>query len=194
MTCTSLTRYHHLILSYHLLTTLTLILSRYNNRRLLPNCPQITQHASPVRIPLLRRHQRQCLHQKARRGRSHPLVRPLSLSSALTHHENEHRISGDATHRADVVKMAEWLNEHLKAVGVSTQLVDLGKHTMDGEELNLPPAILGRIGDDKAKKTVLVYGHFDVQPVSTLSFVYITYLYGEYRHLNRMDGTLIRSR
>ena len=37
---------------------------------------------------------------------------------------------------------------------------------MDGEELQLPPAILGRIGDDKAKKTVLVYGHFDVQPVS----------------------------
>ena len=62
--------------------------------------------------------------------------------------------------------MAEWLNAHLKAVGVSTQLVDLGKHTMDGEELHLPPAILGRIGDDKAKKTVLVYGHFDVQPVS----------------------------
>ena len=171
MICTSLTRYHHLILSYHLLTTLTLILARYNNRHLLPNCPHLptfTQHASASRIPLLRRHQRQCLHRKARRGRRHPLVRPLSLPlpSPFTHHENEHRISGDATHRADVVKMAEWLNEHLKAVGVSTQLVDLGKHTMDGEELQLPPAILGRIGDDKAKKTVLVYGHFDVQPVS----------------------------
>ncbi|EDR10617.1 glutamate carboxypeptidase [Laccaria bicolor S238N-H82] len=75
-------------------------------------------------------------------------------------------ISGDATHRADVVKMGEWLNTHLKAVGVSTQLVDLGKHTMDGEELNLPPAILGRIGDDKSKKTVLIYGHFDVQPAN----------------------------
>jgi Cys-Gly metallodipeptidase DUG1 len=37
---------------------------------------------------------------------------------------------------------------------------------MDGQELELPPAILGRIGHDKNKKTVLVYGHFDVQPVS----------------------------
>lgn len=75
-------------------------------------------------------------------------------------------ISGDAKHRADVVKMGEWLNTHLKVVGVSTQLVDLGKHTMDGEELQLPPAILGKIGDDKSKKTVLIYGHFDVQPAS----------------------------
>ncbi|TFK32085.1 hypothetical protein BDQ12DRAFT_617664 [Crucibulum laeve] len=75
-------------------------------------------------------------------------------------------ISGDASHRQDVFKMAEWLNAHLKAVGVDTQLVDLGKHTMDGEELPLPPAILGRIGDDKDKKTVLIYGHFDVQPAN----------------------------
>ncbi|KAF8065059.1 hypothetical protein FPV67DRAFT_1695822 [Lyophyllum atratum] len=75
-------------------------------------------------------------------------------------------ISGDASHRGDVVKMAEWLNGHLKAVGVETQLVDLGKHVMDDEELDLPPAILGRIGNDPKKKTVLVYGHFDVQPAN----------------------------
>jgi len=65
--------------------------------------------------------------------------------------------------------MAHWLNGHLKAVGVETKLVDLGKHIMDGEELPLPPAILGRIGNDPKKKTVIVYGHFDVQPVSERS-------------------------
>ncbi|KAF8895856.1 hypothetical protein CPB84DRAFT_1848192 [Gymnopilus junonius] len=75
-------------------------------------------------------------------------------------------ISGDATHRKDVFAMAEWLNGQLKQVGVDTQLVDLGRHTMDGEDLPLPPAILGRIGDDKSKKTVLIYGHFDVQPAN----------------------------
>lgn len=64
--------------------------------------------------------------------------------------------------------MADWLNDQLKAVGVETQLVDLGKHIMDDEELQLPPAILGRIGNDPKKKTVLLYGHFDVQPVRTL--------------------------
>ena len=63
------------------------------------------------------------------------------------------------------MKMARFLDEHLKAVGVETQLVELGKHLMDGQELDLPPAILGRIGNDPKKKTVLIYGHFDVQPV-----------------------------
>ncbi|KAF8960946.1 glutamate carboxypeptidase [Flammula alnicola] len=75
-------------------------------------------------------------------------------------------ISGDATHRKDVFAMADWLNGQLKQIGVDTQLVDLGRHTMDGEDLPLPPAILGRIGDDKSKKTVLIYGHFDVQPAN----------------------------
>ena len=37
---------------------------------------------------------------------------------------------------------------------------------MDGQTLQLPPAILGRIGEDKDKKTVLIYGHFDVQPAA----------------------------
>ena len=61
--------------------------------------------------------------------------------------------------------MANWLNEQLKAVGVETQLVDLGKQEIEGLVLDLPPAILGRIGNDPKKKTILVYGHFDVQPV-----------------------------
>jgi hypothetical protein len=38
----------------------------------------------------------------------------------------------------------------------------LGKHTMQGVELELPPIILGRYGSDPQKKTVLVYGHYDV--------------------------------
>jgi Cys-Gly metallodipeptidase DUG1 len=34
--------------------------------------------------------------------------------------------------------------------------------------LDLPPAILGKLGDDPKKKTVLIYGHFDVQPVCSI--------------------------
>ncbi len=44
-------------------------------------------------------------------------------------------------------------------------MTDLGVHVVDGKELPLPPVILGKIGDDPKKKTVLVYGHYDVQPV-----------------------------
>jgi len=61
--------------------------------------------------------------------------------------------------------MAKWLDAELRQLGVDTKLIDLGKHTMGGQELPLPPAILGRIGNDPSKKTVLIYGHFDVQPV-----------------------------
>ncbi|SJL10080.1 probable DUG1-Cys-Gly metallo-di-peptidase [Armillaria ostoyae] len=75
-------------------------------------------------------------------------------------------VSGDAKHRQDVFKMAHWLNAQLNSYGVETQLTDLGKHVMDGEELQLPPAILGKIGNDPNKKTVLIYGHFDVQPAN----------------------------
>ncbi|OCH87162.1 CNDP dipeptidase [Obba rivulosa] len=73
-------------------------------------------------------------------------------------------VSGDAQHRQDVFKMGSWLQGQLNSLGVETKQVDLGKHIMDGQELQLPPAILGRIGDDPKKKTVLVYGHYDVQP------------------------------
>ncbi|KIJ26502.1 hypothetical protein M422DRAFT_260501 [Sphaerobolus stellatus SS14] len=73
-------------------------------------------------------------------------------------------ISGDGKHRGDVVKMAHFLKGELEAVGVSVELRDLGKHVMDGEELHLPPAILGKLGNDPKKKTVLLYAHYDVQP------------------------------
>ncbi|KAK7046939.1 CNDP dipeptidase [Favolaschia claudopus] len=75
-------------------------------------------------------------------------------------------ISGDAAYRPKVVEMSNWLNAQLQAVGVTTKQIDLGTHVMDGQTLPIPPAILGRIGEDRSKKTVLVYGHFDVQPAS----------------------------
>ena len=61
--------------------------------------------------------------------------------------------------------MSGWLDNQLKGLGVETRLADLGTHVMDGKKLPLPPVILGKIGNDPKKKTVLVYGHYDVQPV-----------------------------
>ncbi|CAK5282270.1 unnamed protein product [Mycena citricolor] len=59
-------------------------------------------------------------------------------------------VSGDPSFRPRVIEMSNWLNGQLQQYGT----------------LPLPPAILGRIGDDKSKKTVLLYGHFDVQPAA----------------------------
>lgn len=73
-------------------------------------------------------------------------------------------VSGDASYRKHVFEMAAWLESELTSLGVAVTKVDLGKHTLDGEELQLPPALLGKIGEDKSKKTVLLYAHYDVQP------------------------------
>ena len=53
----------------------------------------------------------------------------------------------------------------LKSIGVEVELADVGEQKFpDGSKLQLPPVILGTYGSDKAKKTILIYGHLDVQP------------------------------
>ena len=81
---------------------------------------------------------------------------------------NQFSVSGDRTHRDDVFRMAKFMDDQLRALGVQTRLEDLGTETLDGHETKLPPVVLGKIGEDPKKKTVLIYGHFDVQPVSTV--------------------------
>lgn len=63
--------------------------------------------------------------------------------------------------------MSIWMLEKLHSYGVTAEAIPLGKQIINGEatDLDLPPVIVGRIGEDAAKKTVLVYGHLDVQPV-----------------------------
>jgi len=60
--------------------------------------------------------------------------------------------------------MGEWLRDQLNSFGIRTKSVDLGTQVVDGKELPFPPVIVGRLGDNPDKKTVLVYGHYDVQP------------------------------
>ncbi|KAJ7762208.1 hypothetical protein B0H16DRAFT_1248066, partial [Mycena metata] len=84
----------------------------------------------------------------------------------LSHAVSIPSISGDPAYRPRVQEMSDWLNAELTKVGVETKQVDLGNHVMDGQTLPLPHAILGKIGNDKNEKTVLIYGHFDVQPAA----------------------------
>jgi hypothetical protein len=100
------------------------------------------------------------LAQSRSRGITRPLGIPGSrLMSIYT------SVSGDPTCRDDVIRMASFLETQLKQYGVETQTVELGTHVMEGQSLKLPPLVLGKIGDDESKKTILIYGHFDVQPV-----------------------------
>jgi Cys-Gly metallodipeptidase DUG1 len=62
--------------------------------------------------------------------------------------------------------MSEFLVKELEALGAQVETRDLGKQDWHGTELDLPPIVLATVGTDPAKKTILVYGHYDVQPVS----------------------------
>ena len=59
----------------------------------------------------------------------------------------------------------QWMGDELKALGAAIEYVDLGDQTLpDGTVLALPPVLMGELGTDPTKKTLLVYGHLDVQP------------------------------
>ena len=75
-------------------------------------------------------------------------------------------ISADPAHRKDVVAMASWLAQQLESLSVKVTQVPLGSHTVDGQLLELPPVLLAEIGNDPLLKTILIYGHYDVQPAS----------------------------
>jgi len=58
----------------------------------------------------------------------------------------------------------------IEGLGGTTRLAELGMQTLeDGSQLPLPAVLLGHIGQDPHKKTVLVYGHLDVQPAKKVS-------------------------
>ncbi|OAT09269.1 cytosolic nonspecific dipeptidase [Blastomyces gilchristii SLH14081] len=72
-------------------------------------------------------------------------------------------ISAQDENRGDVVKMGDFLVDELKRLGAEVEKRPLGKEP-GREHLDLPPVILARYGNDKNKRTILVYGHYDVQP------------------------------
>ncbi|GAB7343427.1 hypothetical protein MBLNU457_1455t1 [Dothideomycetes sp. NU457] len=74
-------------------------------------------------------------------------------------------ISSEDARRPDVVKMGHFLMDELKALGAHVEARPLGKQP-GKEHLELPPVIIGRYGEDPKKRTILVYGHYDVQPAA----------------------------
>ncbi len=70
-------------------------------------------------------------------------------------------VSADVAHAADVVRAGEWVCEFIRRAGGEAELVD-----RNGKQLAL--GSLPASNDPAAKPTVLVYGHFDVQPAAPL--------------------------
>ena len=64
-------------------------------------------------------------------------------------------ISTDSNHSGDVRACAEWLIEKLNHIGLDTELHETAQH----------PIVIARNPHVEGRKTCLIYGHYDVQPV-----------------------------
>lgn len=74
-------------------------------------------------------------------------------------------VSAWPENRQDIVEMVKWTQKLMESVGAETELKELGEQTLPGgKKIPLPPVLQGTLGKDPAKKTLLVYGHLDVQP------------------------------
>ncbi|WRT66362.1 uncharacterized protein IL334_003317 [Kwoniella shivajii] len=73
-------------------------------------------------------------------------------------------VSGNLAYVKDVEEMGTYLVEQLTALGATVEKRAIGTHKLEGKEVDLPPVVIGQVGNDPKKKTLLVYGHYDVQP------------------------------
>jgi len=76
-------------------------------------------------------------------------------------------VSADAAFRKDVFAMISWTQKELERLGAVCEQIPNGIQKLpDGQEIPLPPVLFATLGTDKSKKTLLVYGHLDVQPAA----------------------------
>jgi acetylornithine deacetylase/succinyl-diaminopimelate desuccinylase-like protein len=68
-------------------------------------------------------------------------------------------ISTDSAHTGDVRACAEWLISKLGGLGLATELHETARH----------PVVIARNEHQAGRRTVLIYGHYDVQPVDPLA-------------------------
>ncbi len=68
-------------------------------------------------------------------------------------------ISSRSEHKSDVERCANWLSEHLKSIGVQNVKI----YPTSGH-----PIVYGEWKSNDSVPTILVYGHYDVQPVEPL--------------------------
>lgn len=67
-------------------------------------------------------------------------------------------VSAQSAHAGDMVRCADWLVSKLNLIGL-----DARKEPTSGN-----PIVIGKSPRDPSKKTVLIYGHYDVQPPEPL--------------------------
>lgn len=67
-------------------------------------------------------------------------------------------ISTDPKHKEDIQSCAQWLTQKLSGMGLQTLCHETNGH----------PIVVAKNEHDPSKKTVLIYGHYDVQPADPI--------------------------
>jgi len=68
-------------------------------------------------------------------------------------------VSAQSAHKEDMVKCATWVSEYLKNLGLKSEIMPTGGH----------PLVFGEYHISDDVPTVLIYGHYDVQPPDPLN-------------------------
>src|SRR5258706_564144 len=63
-------------------------------------------------------------------------------------------VSTKPEHKPDMLRCAQWLADQIRAAGLTTEIAETGGH----------PAVLAKNQHKPNRPTVLIYGHYDVQP------------------------------
>jgi len=67
-------------------------------------------------------------------------------------------VSTESEHVGDVRACGEWIVDKMNAIGLKAEMHETAKH----------PVVLGRNEHKEGRPTVLIYGHYDVQPVDPI--------------------------
>jgi acetylornithine deacetylase/succinyl-diaminopimelate desuccinylase-like protein len=68
-------------------------------------------------------------------------------------------VSTESSHAADVRACGEWIVAKMKSIGLGAELHETARH----------PVVLGRNEHREGRPTVMIYGHYDVQPVDPVA-------------------------
>ncbi len=68
-------------------------------------------------------------------------------------------ISAQPEHAIDLVRTAEWLQQYCEKIGFKTTLL---------QTKNAPPVVCAEFCSSPEKPTLLIYGHYDVQPIDPI--------------------------
>ena len=68
-------------------------------------------------------------------------------------------VSTESAHAADVRACGEWIVGKMRSIGLSAALHETARH----------PVVLGRNEHKEGRPTVMIYGHYDVQPVDPVA-------------------------